>query len=65
MLKNTPMRLLHTASGGRLNRLKLWMRPIIHADYRTETETRAGRRRLRAIKHQAKLRHKQRKLYSK
>ena len=64
MAKNAPLRLLKVAAGTRsIN--KNWMRPVIHADYRTETETRKGRRRLRAIRHQSKLRHKRRLLISK
>ena len=64
MRKNVPMRLLTVAAGTR-NTNKLWMHPRIHADYRTETETRSGRRRLRAIRYQAKLRHKRRLLITK
>lgn len=65
MQKNVPMRLLHVASGGRLNRFKLWIHPRVHADVRTEIETRSGRKRLRAIRHQARLRHKYRQLITK
>jgi len=63
MVKQAPLRMLKVAAGR--NRKKLWMRPVIHADYRTETETRTGRRRLRAIKYQANLRHKRRLLITK
>ena len=60
MVKQAPLRMLKVAAGR--NRKKLWMRPVIHQDYRLETETRAGRKRLRAVKHQANLRHKRRML---
>lgn len=64
MAKKTILRLLKVTAGTRSTN-KRWMRPIIHADYRIETETRAGRKRLRAIKHQGKLRHKRRLLITK
>ena len=59
LMKQAPLRLLTVQSGTR-EILKQWHRPLQIGDIRSEMSTRQGRRRLRAAKHQAKLRQQQR-----
>lgn len=54
-MKQAPLRQLSKTTGTR-EILKLWVHNRVVGGIRTETETRTGRRRLRAIRHQARLR---------
>lgn len=56
---NASLQCLKKQAGSR-NIHKTWVHPRVYPELQQESKTRAGRRRIRAAEHQAKLRHKKR-----